>query len=135
MITAAEFKIIQDFISGDGSTMSRDAVKAIVHMIYESYKQATINPETLKKAFNKELDAYCNPAACAGDDFIIWKKEICRVVFVDKDGNRTISEPKRLEFHEAIWDQCWVLNNVSPELWNEQAILVLEVHNKEDDNG
>lgn len=60
-----------------------------------------------------------------GEDFIIWKKELCILEISDSDGNIIRTECKRLEFHWELLEEDLILDWLEPEIYDDKAILVL----------
>ena len=64
---------------------------------------------------------------CAGDEFVVWKKEICALIVEGPDGNdRPITNFMRLEFHEDL--ECLELDWLEPTIHNGKPALILHCH-------
>ena len=71
----------------------------------------------------KHISSYLDPSTCSGDNFIVWKKEICSIALETEDGE-IFSDFKRLEFQD-IWDETIILDWLEPVIWEGKAALVL----------
>lgn len=68
-------------------------------------------------------------SSCSGDNFVVWKKEICSLVISHPDDTpETRTEFKRLEFQEIIDDQTVMLDWLEPVIFNNAPALVLHCH-------
>ena len=68
-------------------------------------------------------------SCCSGDNFVVWKKEICSLV-IEHPGDipETRTEFKRLEFQEIIDDETVMLDWLEPVIFNNEPALVLHCH-------
>lgn len=74
----------------------------------------------------KNISSYYDPSTCSGDDFVVWKKELCSIALETENGE-VFSDFKRLEFQD-IWDDTIVLDWLEPAIWEGKACLILHCH-------
>lgn len=65
-----------------------------------------------------------------GEDFFIWKKEICSIAIEDENGTEVFGKFQRLEFYE-LCDQDLVIDWLEPVIHNNSPALVLHCTKKE----
>ena len=65
--------------------------------------------------------------ACSGDEFVVWKKEICALVIDDLNGDTLpMSKFTRLEFHEDL--ETLELDWLEPTIHDNNPALILYCH-------
>lgn len=60
-------------------------------------------------------------SSCAGDNCVVWKKEICQLVIDEQPP----TDFKRLEFHTIMDEETVMIDWLEPTIYNGQPALIL----------